>query len=64
MKSEDDVIANLDETPININMPPNYTITKKGKKNVIIRIQGQEKCRVYYSKKSFLYYLFNKFEGA
>ena len=27
-------------------MPPNYTITKKEKKNVIIRTQGQEKCRV------------------
>ena len=46
MKYDDDVIANIDETPININIPPNYTITKKGKKNMIIRTQGQEKCRV------------------
>ena len=37
----DDMIANTDETPININMPLNNTI--KGKKNVIIRTQGLEK---------------------
>ena len=43
MEYDDDVIANMDETSININMPPNYTITKKGKKNVIILAQGQAK---------------------
>lgn len=42
MKYDDDLIANIEETPININMPPNYTITKK---NVIISTQGQEKCQ-------------------
>ena len=42
-----DLIGNMDETPININMPPNYSVAKKGKKNIIIiRTQGQEKCRV------------------
>lgn len=40
MKYDDDVIANIEETPINSKMPPNYTITKKGKKNVIIYTQG------------------------
>ena len=33
MKYDDDIIANMDETPININMPLNYKITKKRKKN-------------------------------
>jgi hypothetical protein len=46
MHYTDDLIANMDETPININMPPNYTICKKGTKNIIILTQGQEKCRV------------------
>lgn len=27
-------------------MPPNYTICKKDTKNIIIRTQRQEKCRV------------------
>ena len=33
MKYDDEVIVSMDVTPININMPPNYMITKKGKKN-------------------------------
>ena len=46
MKYTDDVIFNMDETPLSLNMPPNYTIAHKGKKTVIIRTQSQEKCRV------------------
>ena len=29
-----------------LNMLPNYTVAKKGKKSIIIRTQGQEKCLV------------------
>ena len=46
MKYTDDVIFNMDENPLALNMPPNYTIAHKGKKTVIIRTQSQEKCRV------------------
>lgn len=34
MKYDDDIIANMDETPININMPLNYKITKKKEKKL------------------------------
>ena len=46
MKYSDDIIFNMDETPLALNMPPNYTISCKGKKTVIIRAQSQEKCKV------------------
>ena len=36
----------MDETPIFLNMPITRTIIKKGAKQVIVRTQGQEKCRV------------------
>ena len=36
----------MDETPLNLNMIPNKTITKKGEKNVVIRTQNQEKIRI------------------
>ena len=32
MKYDDEVIVNMDETPLTLNMPPNYVIEKKGKK--------------------------------
>ncbi len=37
MKYTDDVIFNMDETPLALNMSPNYTIVHKGKKTLIIR---------------------------
>jgi len=43
MKYNNDVIFNMDETPLALNMPPNYTISRKGKKSVIILTQSQEK---------------------
>ena len=45
-KIEDCIICNIDETPIFLNMPYNTTIEKKGKKNIIINTQNQEKCRI------------------
>ena len=46
MKYSDDLIGNLDETPLCINMAPNYSISQKGKKSVIIHTQSQDKCHV------------------
>ena len=46
MKYDDDVIVNMEETPLTLNMPLNYVIEKKGKKSVIIRAQNLEKCRL------------------
>lgn len=46
MKYDDDVIDNMDETLLTLNIPPNYVIEKKGNKNIIIRTQNQEKCRL------------------
>ena len=42
----DNIIANMDETPIFFNMTPAKTIAKQGGKSIIIRTQNQEKCRV------------------
>ena len=39
-------ISNMDETPLQLNMVPNKTITQKGDKNVVIRKQNQEKLRI------------------
>lgn len=45
-KIDNCVICNNDETPIFLNMPSSKTIEKKGKKNIIIYTQNQEKCRI------------------
>lgn len=42
----DSILGNMDETPIFLNMPITKTIIKKGTKQVIVKTQGQEKCRV------------------
>ena len=42
----DSIIWNMDETPIFLNMPITKTIVKRGSKQVIVKTQGQEKCRV------------------
>ena len=34
MKYSDDLIGNLDETPLCINMAPNYSISRKKEKNI------------------------------
>ena len=39
-------IANIDETPSYLNMPPCQTVQKIGSKKVNIRTQGQENWRV------------------
>lgn len=36
----------MEETPLCINMSPNYSISQKGKSTVIIRTQSQDKCHV------------------
>ena len=36
----------MDETPIFFVMSPNKTVAKKGTKNILIKAQNQEKCRV------------------
>ena len=41
-----DCICNMDETPVYLNMPPNYTIEKIGSRQVSIKTLGQEKTRV------------------
>ena len=46
MKYSDDVIGNMDKIPLNINMTPNFVVSQKGKKNIIIRTQSQDKCHV------------------
>ena len=38
-------IAKIDETPLNLNMPPCTNVQKIGSKKVNIRIQGQENWR-------------------
>ena len=40
------LIANMDETPLTLNMPPNRTVNKTGKKTIKIRTTGNEKNRV------------------
>ena len=42
----DNIIANIDEITHFFNMTPTKTISKKGGKSIIIRIQNQEKFRV------------------
>ena len=37
------VIANMDETPVTFDMPPNFTINDKGEKTIKIRMTGNEK---------------------
>lgn len=46
MKYSDDLIGNLDETSLYIDLAPNYSISQKGKRSVIIFIQSQDKCHV------------------
>ena len=41
-----DAIANMDETPLHLNMPPSTTVQKIGSKRVNIKTQGQENWRV------------------
>ena len=41
-----DAIANMDETPMYLNMPPSTTVQKIGSKRVNIKTQGQENWRV------------------
>ena len=36
----------MDETPIFLNIQKTKTIVKRGSKQVIVKTQGQEKCRV------------------
>ena len=40
------IIANMDETPVFLNMPLTKTIVKRGSRQVIIKTQNQEKCRI------------------
>ena len=40
------VIANMDETPLTFDMPPNRTINDKGEKTITIRTTGNEKNRI------------------
>ena len=35
----DSIIANIDETPVMLNMKPNKTVAKKGKKTILIKSQ-------------------------
>ena len=39
-------MANADETAIYLNMPPNYTLEKKGMKEVLLKTTGCEKLRL------------------
>ena len=43
MKYCDEPIGNLDETPLSINIAPNYSISQKGKRSVIIRTKFTRK---------------------
>ena len=36
----------MDETPVFLNMPLTKTIVKRGSRQVIIKTQNQEKCRI------------------
>ena len=38
-------IGNMDETPMNFDMPPNRTVNSKGSKTVLIKTTGHEKTR-------------------
>ena len=40
------IIANMDETPVFLNMPLTKTIVKRGSRQVIIKTLNQEKCRI------------------
>ena len=46
MKYSDDLIGNLDETPLYFNIAPNYSFSQKRKKSIIKRTQSQDKCHV------------------
>ena len=39
-------IANADETAIYLDMPPNYTLEKKGVKEILLKTTGCEKLRL------------------
>ena len=39
-------VANADETAIYLDMPPNYTLEKKGVKEVLLKTTGCEKLRL------------------
>ena len=40
------IIANMEKTPVFLNMPLNKTIVKIWSRQVIIKTQNQEKCRI------------------
>ena len=46
MKYTEDLLGNMDETPLNINMALNYSISQKGRRSIIVRTQSQDKCHV------------------
>jgi hypothetical protein len=42
----DEIIGNMDETPIFFNMIPSNTIIYKNNKSILIKTQNQDKCRI------------------
>ena len=42
----DEIIGNMDETPVFFNMVPSKTVAYKGQKSILIKTQDQEKCRI------------------
>ena len=40
------IITNMDETPVFLNMPLTKTIVKRESRQLIIKTQNQEKCRI------------------
>ena len=38
-------IGNMDETPVNMDMVGNYTVDRVGKKTILLKTTGHEKCR-------------------
>ncbi len=46
MKYDEDVIGKMDEAPLTLNMRPNYIISEKGKKSIIIRSKNHKKYRI------------------
>ena len=46
LKFDKDLINNMDETPVFLNMNINGVVDKIGNKQIIVKSQNQEKCRV------------------
>ena len=46
MKYTEDLLGNMDEISLCINIAPNYSISKKGKRSVIVMTQSQDKYHV------------------